>query len=297
MRTLGAYRLRDLRPKHVRTLLATKRSEHHGRDDKRRAYSKNTVRLIRAALSSVLTDAIEDEYKKRRADKITEADRLATIRPLTREEVAALLRVTAKHPLNALWALLAKAGERPGEGAAARVEDIDFRKGMVRVERATTDGGRVETIKSTKTARVRDVEMSRDLAANLKRHITRLRADALKAGTGEPTWLFPVASGRLLDHYAIRDAFRRALKQAGIGHHRPYDLRHTFASLLLAEGAPLPYVAAQLGHSNPTTTLRHYAHWLPKHGRRWVNVLDGRATVPIVEPQHGTSDDVSSANA
>jgi integrase len=306
--TLGAYRLRDLRPKHVRMLLATKRSEKHGRDDKRRAYSKNTVRLIRAALSSVLTDAIEDEYlitnpayntgrKKRRADKITEADRLATIRPLTREEVAALLRVTAKHPLNPLWALLAKVGARPGEGAAARVEDIDFRRGVVRVERATTDGGRVETIKSTKTARVREVEMSRDLVAILKRHITQLRADALKAGTGEPTWLFPVASGRLLDRYAIRDAFRRALRQAGIGHHRPYDLRHGFASLLPAEGAPLPYVAAQLDHSNPTTTLRHYAHWLPKHGRRWVNVLDGRAAAPIAEPEHGTSDEVISANA
>jgi hypothetical protein len=77
----------------------------------------------------------------------------------------------------------------------------------------------------------------------------------------------------------------RALKQAGIGHHRPYDLRHTFASLLLTDGAPLPYVAAQLGHSNPTTTLQYYAHWLPMHGRRWVNVLDGPANALIVEPQ------------
>jgi len=306
--TLGAYRLRDLRPKHVRTLLASKRSEHYGSVDKRRAYSKNTVRLIRAALSTVLTDAVDDEYlvtnpayntgrKTRRADRITEADRLATIRPLTRDEIAALLRVTATHPLHALWALLAKAGARPGEGAAARAEDIDFQSGTIRIARATTDGGLVETIKSTKTACVRDVEMSRDLAAILKRHLTRLRAEALKAGAGEPTWLFPVASGRLLDRYAIRDAFRRALKRAGVGHHRPYDLRHTFASLLLAEGAPLPYVAAQLGHSNPTTTLRHYAHWLPKHGRRWVNVLDGRPSAPLVEPQHGTSDEVTSANA
>src|SRR5262249_44021345 len=126
--TLGAYRLRDLRPKHVRTLLASKRSEHYGSVDKRRAYSKNTVRLIRAALSTVLTDAVDDEYlvtnpayntgrKTRRADRITEADRLATIRPLTRDEMAALLRVTATHPLHALWAILPKAGARPGEAA------------------------------------------------------------------------------------------------------------------------------------------------------------------------------------
>ena len=95
----------------------------------------------------------------------------------------------------------------------------------------------------------------------------------------------------------MRTAFATALKKAGIVGFRFHDLRHTFASLLLAEGAPLPYVAAQLGHSNPTTTLRHYAHWLPKHGRRWVNVLDSRPSAPLVEPQHGTSDEVTSANA
>jgi len=37
---------------------------------------------------------------------------------------------------------------------------------------------------------------------------------------------------------------------------RVYDLRHTFASLLLAQGVPITYVSAQLGHSRPTTTLQ-----------------------------------------
>jgi hypothetical protein len=57
-------------------------------------------------------------------------------------------------------------------------------------------------------------------------------------------------------------------------HFRLYDLRHTYASLLLAAGAPITYVSAQLGHANPTTTLRHYAKWIPSQGRRWVEVLD-----------------------
>jgi Phage integrase family len=40
----------------------------------------------------------------------------------------------------------------------------------------------------------------------------------------------------------------------------PYDGRHTFASLLIHEGRPVPYVTAALGHASAVTTLNHYAH-------------------------------------
>src|SRR5688500_14746674 len=51
-------------------------------------------------------------------------------------------------------------------------------------------------------------------------------------------------------------------------------MRHTYASLLLAAGAPITYVSAQLGHANPSTTLRYYAKWIPSQGRRWADLLD-----------------------
>jgi len=54
----------------------------------------------------------------------------------------------------------------------------------------------------------------------------------------------------------------------------PYCLRHTFASLLLMKGAPITYVAAQLGHSKPTTTLQYYAKCLPEEKMRFVDCLD-----------------------
>ena len=65
------------------------------------------------------------------------------------------------------------------------------------------------------------------------------------------------------------------------------DVGRTFASLLLAEGAPITYVSAQLGHTNPSTTLRFYARWIPIKGRRWVEVLDtpGANLEPKVEPK------------
>ena len=54
----------------------------------------------------------------------------------------------------------------------------------------------------------------------------------------------------------------------------PYDLRHTFDSLLLSNNVPLLYVYKQLGHAKATTTLDHYAKWLPSGDQRFVNVLD-----------------------
>ena len=53
--------------------------------------------------------------------------------------------------------------------------------------------------------------------------------------------------------------FSRTLEKAELPRFRVYDLRHTFASLLLAQGAPITYVAL----SSASTTLQWYAHWLP----------------------------------
>jgi len=59
-----------------------------------------------------------------------------------------------------------------------------------------------------------------------------------------------------------------------------------YRSLLLTAGAPITYVSAQLGHANPTTTLRYYARWIPGQGQRWDILLDrfGSKLEPKMEP-------------
>jgi hypothetical protein len=66
------------------------------------------------------------------------------------------------------------------------------------------------------------------------------------------------------------------LKHANLPSFRPYDLRHAYASLLLAAGVPLTYVSNQLGHAKPTTTLQYYAKWIPGGKERFVDVLDAK---------------------
>ncbi len=62
--------------------------------------------------------------------------------------------------------------------------------------------------------------------------------------------------------------FKRVLRKAGLRDIRFHDLRHTYASLLLAQGEPISYIASQLGHSNPRTTLEIYSHWIPNESQR-----------------------------
>ena len=86
----------------------------------------------------------------------------------------------------------------------------------------------------------------------------------------------------------MRRVFKTGLKDAKLPAFRLYDLRHTFASLLLAAGAPITYVSAQLGHVNPSTTLRYYARWIPSKGQRWVDLLD-RVTAAVVSAAEAVS--------
>jgi integrase len=246
--------------------------------------SKNTCRLIKAALSTVLSDAADDGYiatnpafsagrkRGKKAEALTPAERLQAVRPLSWEERDALLAEAESDRRHfAVFMTLAKAGLRPGEAFGIKPGDLDFRNQTIRIERAATDDG---VVKDTKTHETRTVDLTPDLFATLKRHLTWLKAEALRAGSGEPEWMFPRDDGSLMNKDYVGVVFRRLLKRAGLAHHRVYDLRHTYASLLLADGAPITYIAEQLGHSSSATTLRYYARWIPSKGKRWVNSLD-----------------------
>jgi integrase len=62
--------------------------------------------------------------------------------------------------------------------------------------------------------------------------------------------------------------FKLVLRKAGLRHIRFHDLRHTYASLLLANGAPITYVSNQMGHANSQITLKVYCHWMPDGNQR-----------------------------
>jgi integrase len=280
---LGRVKVRALHRGLIKDLLARKRND---------GLSKNTVRVIRAVLSVLLGDAVDDAIiasnpalqlgrrRRKRADSLTQAERLRKLRPMSREQLAVFLQ-TAQRPehrrLYPLFLALARAGLRPGEAFGLQWDDVDLVERTIRIERSYSHG----EIGTPKTGAGRAVDMSQQLAGALRRlEIERTEEKLRRGWTSVPAWVFCSEVGTPMDLYNATRVFKRVLKAAKLPNFRLYDLRHTFASLLLTQGAPITYVAAQLGHSKPTTTLQWYAHWLPTSRRTFVDALDEGAGHP-----------------
>jgi integrase len=271
----GAMKLRDLTRAHIKWFLTEK---HHAG-----TLSKSTIRLIRAALSSMLAEAVDDgaaianpalaprhSHGRKKPETVGQTD-VDPERSLNEAEVSALLNAAVGQEARVLLTLLVRGGLRPGEAIALQWTDLNFTKREILVERNFYDG----VLGTTKSGRRRHVDMSQQLAAALSElYVQREREKLEGKWTRIPDWIFCQHGGEPLRQEHVRDKFDRALRRAGLSGHVPYDLRHTFASTLLAKGAPLTYVAKQMGHKKPTITLQYYAHWIPSGDKSFVDSLD-----------------------
>src|SRR4030095_290896 len=149
----------------------------------------------------------------------------------------------------------ARAGRRRGEVFALQWPDIDWGTGQdggrIHVQRAIYQGV-ISTPKTRDSARVVDVPQS--LLDELQVY------RAMHPGDG---YIFRTDRGRPYDpdgwHMDVLVPLleRAGLRLPGTGLH---SLRHTYTSLLAAQGEDLRYVADQLGHSSPTLTQEIYQH-------------------------------------
>lgn len=79
----------------------------------------------------------------------------------------------------------------------------------------------------------------------------------------------------------IKGAWKNTLKRAGIERNiRPYDLRHAFATELIAAGADIGTVAKLMGHANPMMVYKHYQYVMDKQKRAAVEGLPELLHVP-----------------
>jgi integrase len=239
--------------------------------------SRRSVSFIARTLSTIFNQAIEDGIVSanpaaRPGRYIKAEDRLEKIDFLTSQEGQTFLEAAKEHTprFYPLFLMALRTGMRQGEMIGLQWADIDWNGKFIEIRRSCWK----KVISTPKSGKSRRVDMSDQLAAALLDHRRKLAAEALKERQPMAEWVFPSGAGTPLEPNRVREAFHFVLKKAGLRRVRFHDLRHTFASWLIANGESLVYVKEQLGHHSIQITVDTYGHLIPGANRRAVNALD-----------------------
>lgn len=241
--------------------------------------SAKTVRNVAQTLHKALADGVRHGLVTRNAAEHVALPRYERpdLRVWSREEVVEFLaaRDAVRDYLAPVWRLMLATGLRRGEVLGLRWSDVDLVEGVLEVREALSGTGRhavTDTPKTKAGRRVLTVGTSTVVALAGLRNAQEDAARRL----GCPVFTHVVTdpSGARVKPETLTRRFRAAAKAAGLPVPRLHDLRHSSATLALAEGVPVHVVAGRLGHTTPVTTLSIYAHYLPRADRLAADVIE-----------------------
>lgn len=248
--------------------------------------SPSRIRQAANLLGSILKAAIDEEMITRNPCASVRLPRMRhrEMAFFTAEQVECIAAETAA-PYDVLVYVLAYTGIRFGEAAALRRNDCALDRARLRVDESLAEVNGRLFFGAPKTHQSRYVVLAPFLVAMLRRHLGDHVADH------EDSFVFTAPTGGPLRYGNFaRRVWKPALDRAGIGSTGLHALRHTCASLLIAHGAPIKAVQAQLGHRSAELTLDRYGHLYPDQ----MDVLaarleDARAMAVRFEPRRKTT--------
>jgi integrase len=257
--SLGRTPVSKLRPDQVQTFLNAKLAS---------GLSPRSVGIIHAVLRQALNQALRWGIVHRNVATLVTPPSVprARIQPLDPQQARLFLDAVQGDRLDALYSVAVALGLRLGEILGLRWSDVDLETGTIRVAQALQRvGGRLTFVEPKSERSRRTIPMPPLVARALRAHRSRQLEERLAGG---PAWnefdlVFTTTVGTPLDARNVTRRFQSALELAGLPRLRFHDLRHTCATLLLAEGVPARVVMETLGHSQISLTMNTYAHVLP----------------------------------
>ena len=203
------------------------------------------------------------------------------IKPLSPTEVSDLLAAAAGDRLESLYIVAIGTGLRLGELCGLQWSDVNLKDGVLSVRHTLTEVGGKLTLTEPKTAKGRRlVTLPQRVVDSLAEH----RKRAVASGFAGLSWVFTnTIGGPLRRSHFHRNEFKPMLKHAGLPDIRFHDLRHTSATLLLAQGVHPKVVQERLGHAHISLTLDTYSHVLPSMQADAANRMDAMLVPTIAE--------------
>ena len=188
----------------------------------------------------------------------------------TYEEYQKFIKEVDKPVFKMLFETLYFTGMRLGECLALNWTDLSNSYISINktISKEKVNGERIITTPKTLSS-IRKVKLSKELNDDLllyKKECSKI------INFTEKTFIFGChipLSPTTIDRY-----MKKYCDRAGIKKIRIHDLRHSHASLLLSNGVPITAVQNRLGHSDPSITLKHYAHLMPNDEDKAINVID-----------------------
>ena len=274
---IGNVQLIKLTPMQVQNLLNTLQKSG---GVNQQPVAPRTVQRTRAVLRSALTRAQRWGILVRNAAALTDPPRAEKFKPvvLGPEQGQQLLQVAASHRLEAIWYIALLMGLREGELLGLTWEHIDFTaRRLVVNQTLQRRKGEGLVVAPPKTASsIRTLPLPQIVERVLQKQQQRQQADRERAANFwvETGFVFTTESGRPIDPSNLLQMFKRLLKAANLPMMRLHDLRHSCATLLIAQGVHPRIVMDILGHSQISITMDLYSHVLPETQREAAKAMD-----------------------
>lgn len=215
------------------------------------------LKVLRQSLDRAVTKGWLERNPARAVDLLREEK--PSVDPLSLDEIRVLLRdglQTDEH--RRYFTVAFFTGLRPSEQIGLQWDDVDWRRKLIGVRRSVGRFGEGPT-KTIDSARDVAILPPVETALKAQRAASQLRG----------SWIFPNRDGGPLDITNLRErVWRPALLRAKLRGRPMYQTRHTFATMMLAAGERVDWVAKQLGHTSVEMVIRRYHRFIPNLTRQ-----------------------------
>ncbi|MBX3114554.1 MAG: site-specific integrase [Fimbriimonadaceae bacterium] len=264
---LGTYTLEKLTPQVIQSFLNAK------------AETGISVEHLRRVLRAALNQAMKWELIVRNPATLVTTPNKQTFEfeYLTPEQARKLITAVSNTKHEALFTVAIAVGLRISEALGLRWSDIDLEAGTLRVKyQLSRIGGGIKLVEP-KTARARrTIPLPAFAIDSLRRHrVKQLEMRIFNSDLWqEGDFVFTSSVGTPAEIRNVRRTLAKILKENDLPKLRFHDLRHTCATLLLAQGTDARTIMEILGHSQIGLTLNTYAHVMPTLQRDAADRMD-----------------------
>ena len=257
-----------------------------------RPLSPKTVRYVHTTLRRALRDAMADGLVVRNVAGQARPPRARQVEmhTWTAAEVGTFLASVREDRLYAAWLLLATLGLRRGELLGLRWPDVDLITGRIAIRNTLVmvDGKPVMAEPKTAKGR-RSLMLAPQVLEAVRAHRAHQAAERLSWGVDytDSGVVVTTEDGRPMHPETLSGLFVRQAKRVGLPPIRLHDLRHSVASILLAQGVHPKVVSEQLGHATIALTLDTYSHVIPSLQQEAAGVMAAAVLQPAATPPQG----------